>query len=192
MSREQFFDRRKKALGRDTQIAIEIVNNTGETHDLTFLGMEYRHHLKKGISIKNVFDDTLYDDGELLQLSSMIMSAPLMFSGIMFQTSLLYGGFSGKTFSISKKNAMHGGSTLDNFVLHNYMSPATFSGQVLSIHKTFILDMFTELKQTSIKAGERLILILLPTRNDGRIEDLVKGLEATLTKDKKRKFLFIV
>ena len=73
---------RDRILGRDQTVAIEIVNNTGETKHVKFLGYQHRHFMEKGVTIRNIFNDTLYDDGELTQLINMIMVSPLFFKGI--------------------------------------------------------------------------------------------------------------
>jgi hypothetical protein len=173
-------------------IGIEITNNSPETKNIRFLGLQHRHFRDKSISLKNIFDDTLFDDGELTMLINWIQSVgAIRVMMTSFNTSLSYRGFGDKCFSI--KNERNGASMMCPFHLTNYRDPQQLNQHAVSIPSVYVLDFFTELSQTEIEAGERLVIIFhLNPRERDSLDTVIAEADKVFNKEKKRKILLII
>lgn len=173
---------------------IEIINNTAEKKDLRFLGMQHRHFQQKGVELRNLFNDTVYDDTDMTMLFDWLLSVgSIQAQSITFNSSLLYGAFSGKKFGV-KATSYNGQPMYFERCLQSMIDHGQFNPTVVRLHTSVVIDAWTELSQTCIEAGERFIIIFNLGRDDSHsvMDDIVSKANNTFSKEKRRKILLIM
>ncbi len=175
-------------------IGIEITNNTPEVQNLTFLGMYHRHKCNRMLKLRNIISDTLYDDHDLAMLNDWILSVGnICVNAIYFTTSLSYGMFDNKVFTVKVKD-ISGCENIAKFSLSNFFDVRQYRANYIRIDRQFILDFWTELSQTHIEPGEifQIYFNLNTERYSDKFEKLIKESDQLFNKDQKRKLLLLM
>lgn len=189
-----------KRLGRNNYthqrgfIGIEITNNTAEKQNLKFLGLRHRHYQKQGVVLKNILNDTIFDNSDITMLSDWIMSVGLLrINSIILHSSLMYGAFDGKAFSLTNTYAT-GRQENTRLLWNSYLNPYRHDNQQVKIINQFSLDWTTELMQTEIHAGEIVTIIFDLGRNhsEKEMDELYSKVNSQFSKSKRRKLLLIL
>jgi hypothetical protein len=176
----------------DNVIAIEIKNNTHESACIQFLGMDHVP-VPKGITIRNIIGDTLYDDGNLLQLRNHIMAGGIMKArGTMFKSSFTYGGFGDKIFA-AIHYSITGNPTCVPYRLSSFYDPRLYDPQVIKTHWAFLLDRNTSFSQSNILPGETFyILFYLDSQSNPQYDSLIANLEAQFEEEEISNYLITI
>lgn len=170
-------------------MGLEIINSTAETQSLNVFSPMHRHYMAKTpLSVRSILGDNVYEDKDLSLLTGFIFDYhKLRVFGTIFNTSLLYGAFKGKRFSLTLHRRMNGQqcASFDISERVKENDPTT-----AELHESFILDFFTELEQTRIEAGERLLILFdLGNRNIGGTNKMIEKANSLYGADKRKKIL---
>lgn len=169
-------------------MGLEIVNNSPETQSLKFLSMYHRHNMSKTcLSVRSILGDTVYEDKELRILMDYIFdNRHMRIFATIFNTSLLYGAFEGKQLCITHHRRMNGEEVSQAWNISDHINKT--DSTKAEIEAMFVLDFFTELQQTDIQPGERL-LILFDTGNRQSTNDMIDKANKLYGAEKRRKIL---
>lgn len=170
-------------------MGLEIINNTAETQSLKFFSHLHRHHMARTpLSVRSILGDNVYEDKDLSLLTGFIFDYhSLRIFATVFNTSLLYGAFKGKRFQVTAHqtwNGTHNASfPVSDFVKKD--NPTT-----AEIVECFMVNFTTELEQTNIEAGERLLILFdLGNRNIGGTNEMIEKANMLYGAEKRRKIL---
>lgn len=172
-------------------MGVEIINNTAETHELKFLGAGHRHYMHKSpLSVRSILGDTVYEDRDLRILTDYIYEARYTrIFATLLNTSLLYGAFKGKRFSIKVRRRFQDMQSA-SFNVSEYVKDNSTSAEIDSM---FEIDFFSEFEQTNIEAGERLMILFnLGSREFHGMNDMIEKANKLYGEEKKKKILLIM
>lgn len=173
-------------------MGLEIVNNTPEVQSLKFFSELHRHHMHKtNLSVRSILDDHVYEDRDLSLLTGFIFDyRQLRIFATIFNTSLLYGAFNGKRFSVNVRRRM-GNLESKSFNMSEYVKKD--NPNAAEIASDFVIDFWTELEQTSIEAGERLLLLFdLGNRKFHGMNDITERANKLFGAEKRKKILLML
>jgi hypothetical protein len=169
-------------------IGIEITNNSSEEKNVSFLG--FNDNIPEGICIRNIFGDTLYDDGNLIQLKNMILASPFFVKGIRFTFTDVFSVCL-KSFIFTNSNSLGGINELI-INLFQYISPSNCNSIISIPDMRFVLDGTVTLTQTKIQPSETVLLIMNSESDmNNRFNSIVLDFESKLTEERKRNYLFL-
>lgn len=171
-------------------IGIEITNNTPETQDLKFLGIRHRHYRKNGVELKNIFNDTVYDDSDLTMLINWIMSVGrIQSTSVLLASSLTYGNMGKKILQLTETDYVGRQQAID-FNWFSHAQPG-FTYRSVRINHPFLISFMTEMSQTSIEAGEVVTIIfdLNKFHSEEQMDDIIAQCNRKFSKEKRRKIL---
>lgn len=173
-------------------MGLEIINNTPETQSLQFFGMAHRHHIwKSNLSIRTIFGDTVYEDKEMSLITHFLQDYhSLRIYATMFHTSLLYGAFNGKRFSVTVHGHRYDGCESRSFDLSKYTRENNPTRA--DLHEVFGMNFFAECEQTGIEAGERLLILFDLGNRNFHMQDAVEKANKLYGSEKRRKILLTI
>lgn len=181
--KNQLMDRDKMPL-----MGLEITNNTPEAQSLKFFSELHRHHMHKtNLSVRSILGDNVYEDRDLSLLTGFIFDYHhLQIFATIFNTSLLYGGFKGKTFRVT--NEGYRGSERMQFDVSEHVKENHPTAS--EIESMFTIGFRTELEQTGIEPGERLLILFdMGNRNFRGANDITEKANTLFGAEKRRKIL---
>lgn len=184
--KNQLMDRDKMPL-----MGLEIINNTPEVQSLKFFSELHRHHMHKtNLSVRSILGDTIYEDKDLSLLTHFIFDyRHLRIFATIFNTSLLYGSFKGKQFHVTEERYLN--QERIELDLSKYVNEA--NPMVAEIESMFTIGFRTELEQTGIEAGERLLILFdLGNRNFSGSCDMVDKANHLFGAEKRKKILLML
>lgn len=175
-------------------IAIEIVNNSGETKDVTFLQQSIyylsgvdKNDSENGVKIRCAFGDHVYEDGNMQALYNIINSTRIRINMMRFTSSR--NTLDDKLLSCRWSDPI--GQSYERCInLADWLNPADYHVNSVDVMMNLVLGAFTSLEITKIYPWERFVAVFIPLESDAElVNSIISDFEFKFRKQVRTLFL---